>query len=94
MAADARSGQRVSRQLRPRPDTTGLDYIRGQLLRDIAALNRVEVGPWDVWAPDTGDRVLDEAAPASADAGDGTHAAALWVADPELAPPAEYRRDP
>jgi hypothetical protein len=32
-------------------DMWGLWFIRGNLLRDLAALNKVEVLPWDVWGP-------------------------------------------
>jgi len=31
------------------PSTTGLWYIRAQLVHDLAALNKMEVGPWDRW---------------------------------------------
>jgi hypothetical protein len=36
----------------------GLWYVRGNVLRDLAALNGVEVLPWDCWGPE----VLDDAA--------------------------------
>jgi hypothetical protein len=37
---------------------TGLWYVRARLRQDLAALNGVEVLPWDVWGPD----ILDDAA--------------------------------
>jgi hypothetical protein len=40
------------------PTDTGLQYVRAQLLRDLAALNRVEVGAGDRWALGARDRVL------------------------------------
>jgi len=30
-------------------DMNGLDFIRGNLLRDVASLNKVELLPWDCW---------------------------------------------
>jgi hypothetical protein len=30
-------------------DMWGLSFIRGNLLRDLAALNKVELLPWDTW---------------------------------------------
>jgi hypothetical protein len=82
------------------PQTTGLDYVRGQLVRDLAALARLEVGPWDTWglgAPDLQPvlaelEVLDAAARASA-AGDGSEAMTLLLSTSELLPPGEYLRD-
>lgn len=49
----------------------GLWYVRGNLLRDLAALNGVEVLPWDEWGVDAlpeSDAVLSEADLALADA--------------------------
>jgi hypothetical protein len=30
-------------------DMHGLDFVRGDFLRDVAALNKVELLPWDCW---------------------------------------------
>jgi hypothetical protein len=84
------------------PATTGASYVRGQLLRDLAALNRAEVGPWDAWGlgapehrPSAADlALLDAVAEVSADAGDGTAATELWRSHPELRPPDAFLRDP
>ncbi len=44
-----RSGQANPGRFGLDPSTTGMGYIRSQLVRDLAALNKVEVGPWDTW---------------------------------------------
>lgn len=31
------------------PTTAGMNYIQSQLVRDVAALNKAEVGSWDTW---------------------------------------------
>lgn len=57
-------------------DMKGLGFVRGNLVRDVAALNKVELLPWDCWGvilhetlDDAGDlRALDEVAGWSAGA--------------------------
>ena len=71
------------------PRVTGLGYIRGQLMRDLAALNRVEVGPWDNWGEDVDADLLDEVARATVDAKPDA-AARLWEAHPLLRPPPAF----
>jgi hypothetical protein len=71
------------------PQVTGMVYIGGQVLRDLAALNRVEVGPWDEWGMDVDEELLDEVARATVDA-----AARLWEAHPLLRPPEAFWADP
>jgi len=85
------------------PSVTGAGYVRGQLIRDIAALNMEEVGPWDVWGLGETEHalgaadleLLDEVARATVSASTGDDASArLWMAHPELRPPAAFLRDP
>lgn len=44
-----RSGEAEPLRFGDDPDAYGLDYVRGQLLRDVASLARVEVGAFDSW---------------------------------------------
>ncbi len=85
------------------PSLTGAAYVRGQLVRDAAALSMVEVGPWDTWGLGTADRALDAAdlelldalARATVIASAGSDAVAqLWADHPGLHPPDAFRRDP
>ena len=85
------------------PSVTGADYVRSQLMRDIAALNMEEVGPWDVWglgeverALDAADlELLDEVAHATVRASAGDRASErLWVDHPDLRPPTTFLSDP
>ncbi|MPY58128.1 transglutaminase-like domain-containing protein [Streptomyces spongiae] len=78
----------------------GLWYIRGNLLRDLAALNGVEVLPWDEWgvdAPPESDAVLTEEDLALADAVAAAVAAGCEAElrrlydDPRLRAPDEVR---
>jgi Transglutaminase-like superfamily len=75
------------------PQVTGLAYVRAQLLRDLAALNRVEVGPWDAWGNGVDPELLDAVARATTD--DAAAAAATLYGDhPELQPPSGFTLDP
>lgn len=74
-------------------DMRGLGFIRGNLVRDLAALNRMELLPWDCWGVilseslDDADelRLLDEAAALTAvDKPDIDQARALYETDPRL----------
>jgi len=85
------------------PSVTGAAYVRGQLMRDVAALNMAEVGPWDVWGLGEPDRalgaadldLLDEVAHATVSASAGDDAVTrLWVEHPHLRPPEAFLRDP
>jgi hypothetical protein len=51
-----RSGDDDERRYGLDPTDTGLQYVRAQLLRDLAALNRVEVGANDRWGLGARDR--------------------------------------
>ena len=60
-------------------DMHGLWFVRGNLVRDIASLNKVELLPWDAWGlmigedervPESDMELLDKAAGLSAAAGD------------------------
>jgi Transglutaminase-like superfamily len=85
------------------PQVTGAGYVRGQLLRDVAALNMVEVAPWDTWGVGAGGRdpgpadleLLDALAEASvaASAG-GNPTAPLWREHAHLRPPDAFRGGP
>ena len=85
------------------PSVTGAGYVRGQLLRDAAALNMAEVGPWDVWGLGEANRelgaadldLLDAVARGTVSASAGDDAIArLWVDHPDLRPPEAFLRDP
>jgi hypothetical protein len=85
------------------PSVTGAGYVRAQLMRDLAALNMEEVGPWDVWGLGEAERalgasdleLLDEVARATVGASAGDDAPArLWVDYLDLRPPAAFLRDP
>ncbi|MBX3285902.1 MAG: transglutaminase domain-containing protein [Actinobacteria bacterium] len=69
-------------------DEWGQWFIRGNVARDLAALNKVELLPWDGW----GDLALDERPPG----GDAyvDEVAALLVADDHDAICARYEGDP
>lgn len=74
-------------------DMRGLGFIRGNVVRDLAALNRMELLPWDCWGvilseklddPDEL-RLVDEAAALTAvDEPDVEQAHALYETDPRL----------
>jgi transglutaminase-like putative cysteine protease len=71
----------------------GLWFVRGNVVRDLAALNGVELLPWDGWGPDfLGRAPLGEddlaAADAVAEARSGADRRRLY-ADPRLTVPAE-----
>ena len=74
-------------------DMHGLGFIRGNLVRDVAALNKVELLPWDCWGvilseslDDPSDlSLLDEAAAlTSGDVPDWERVRALYENDPRL----------
>lgn len=74
-------------------DMRGLGFIRGNLVRDLAALNRMELLPWDCWGvilsenmADADDlRLLDEAAALTAvDDPDIDQSRALYETNPRL----------
>ena len=74
-------------------DMHGLGFIRGNLVRDVAALNKVELLPWDCWGvilseslDDPSDlALLDEAAAlTSGDVPDWERVRALYENDPRL----------
>ncbi len=74
-------------------DMRGLGFIRGNLVRDLAALNRMELLPWDCWGvilsenmADADDlRLLDEAAALTAvDDPDSDQSRALYETNPRL----------
>lgn len=77
------------------PDNFGIGEIRGNLIRDLAALNKVETLPWDEWgriaasyAGDTGpdfDKLMDVVAAACAS--DDEQAIAALYASQDLAVP-------
>lgn len=76
---------------------TGLWEVQGNVVRDLAALNRVETLPWDEWGliPVHYDRLepadvslLDEIAAVSAAGGPSRQAAVAYRSDPRLAVPA------
>ena len=72
-------------------------------MRDAAALNMEEVGPWDAWGLGVVERtpggadleLLDEVARTTVSASAGDDAIArLWVDHPDLHPPTAFLRDP
>jgi hypothetical protein len=74
-------------------DMKGLGFIRGNLVRDLAALNKMELLPWDCWGvileeslEDPGDlSALDEAAALTAvDAPDMERVRACYESDPRF----------
>ena len=74
-------------------DMHGLGFIRGNLVRDVAALNKLELLPWDCWGvilsealDDPSDlALLDEAAAlTSGDVPDWERVRALYENDPRL----------
>ena len=85
------------------PATTGDWYVRGQLLRDLAALNKVEVAPWDTWWIGAPQHALTPEETALLDhlahicvSCSNTHGAPTqtWHEDSRLWPPPEYQQDP
>ena len=78
---DCRTGAADPRMFGPYPEQTGWRRIADQLLRDIACLLGLEVGPFDSWLPaelsDTHEQVLDDLALVSTD---------LFVTEEELRP--------
>jgi hypothetical protein len=85
------------------PDAYGLDFVRGQLLRDAASLCRVEVGAFDSWGLSAQAHVpnedelalLDRLAELTTAAVDGPAAPVreLCAATPGLKPPAALSSD-
>ncbi len=82
-------------------DMHGMWFIRGNLVRDTAALNRMELLPWDVWGlAGVGDENLSSddmnlldrvAAITAADDPDMEVLSALYEADPRLRVPARVK---
>ena len=81
-------------------DMTGLWFVRGDLVRDIAALNKVELLPWDGWGLIEGQdqdisqadlAFLDQIAAASVDETDYPTVRALYTADTRLLVPEVIR---
>ncbi|MFC7547721.1 transglutaminase-like domain-containing protein [Plantactinospora sp. GCM10030261] len=76
---------------------TGIWEVQGNVIRDLAALNRVETLPWDEWGliPVHYDRLdpadielIDSIAVVSATGGPSQHAADAYGSDPRLPAPA------
>jgi hypothetical protein len=76
----------------------GMDFIKGNLLRDLAAFNKFEVLPWDFWGwlerpaaemPEADLALLDQAAQICAQA-DVTAALALYAQSPQFIAPLEW----
>ena len=78
---DCRAGAADPSAFGPYPDRTGWRRVADQLLRDVACLRRLEVGPFDSWLPtelsDPHEQVLDALALTSTDP---------FVTDEELRP--------
>jgi len=84
-------------------DMRGLGFVRGNVLRDLAALNRMELLPWDDWglslrlgdgvAPDDDDaRLIDRAAATSCEQADSIDVVrGLYEGEPELRVPGRVR---
>ena len=84
-------------------DMSGLWFIRGNLVRDVAALNKVELLPWDIWGlayVEGGDEALsdedmaaldDMAALSGGDVPDFDRLRALYEADPRWRVPRTIR---
>ena len=76
---------------------TGLWEVQGNVIRDLAALNRVETLPWDAWGliplhydqlDPTDVALLDDLAAVSAAGGPAEQAATAYRSDPRLSAPA------
>jgi hypothetical protein len=82
-------------------DMHGLWFVRGDYIRDIASLNKMELLPWDCWGLIEGDgdtisdadfQFLDELAELTcADVPDFARVRSLYEHDPRLRVPAEIR---
>ncbi|GII84310.1 hypothetical protein Ssi03_23000 [Sphaerisporangium siamense] len=73
---------------------SGLDLVQGNVVRDLAALNKVEVLPWDGWnlserlhLDDTDTRLLDGVAEAESRGGPFSRLRQLFLANPGLRTP-------
>ncbi|MGW0736033.1 transglutaminase-like domain-containing protein [Streptomyces sp. NPDC002851] len=74
------------------PSVTGLWFVRGSVLRDLAALNGVEVLPWDTWglgAVPEAELTPDDLALLDAVAADSPDERRRLFADPRLRVPGE-----
>ncbi|MDN0197268.1 transglutaminase domain-containing protein [Streptomyces sp. S.PNR 29] len=98
----AQDAWRACREGRADPETFGLSgveefrglwFVRGNVIRDLAALNGVELLPWDGWGPAfLGRAPLTEEDLAAADAAAAARSEDEWrrlSEDPRLAVPAE-----
>jgi hypothetical protein len=83
-------------------DLKGLWFVRGDLIRDFAALNKVELLPWDSWGlilafdmdiPDDGYRLLDRVAALCQD-GAFDEVRALYDTDERLRVPPVFKTFP
>jgi len=77
------------------PEPRGIRFVRGHVIQDLAALNKMELLLWDVWglmqaAPDAGLALLDEVAERT-QAADGFADVRRLYATPGLAVPARIR---
>lgn len=81
-------------------DMAGLWFVRGNVVRDLAALNRVELLPWDSWGLIDAEGVeedpaamalLDRAAALTLDDSAFTEMQALYAAEPGLSVPSTIR---
>lgn len=75
---------------------TGMWEIQGNVIRDLAALHRIETLPWDAWGlipvhydrlPPADLALLDRVAAVSAAGGPPEEVAAIYASDPRLAVP-------
>ncbi|MEU9885282.1 transglutaminase-like domain-containing protein [Sphaerisporangium sp. NPDC051017] len=75
-------------------DVSGLDFVQGNVVRDLAALNKVEVLPWDGWnlservhLDETDARLLDDVAEAESRGGPFSRLRHLFLGNPGLRTP-------
>jgi hypothetical protein len=95
---DCRAGSADPRMFGPYPDRTGWRRVGDQLLRDVACLCGLEVGPFDSWLPielyDSHERALDALAAATTDLDvTGQRLRLLCEENPWVLPPAHLADD-
>jgi hypothetical protein len=69
-------------------DMFDIGFATGNLVKDIASLNKVELLPWESWDADEDEALLDELAPISSSA-DFERARAVYQSDPRMRVPDE-----
>ncbi|MGW2292633.1 transglutaminase-like domain-containing protein [Streptomyces phaeochromogenes] len=75
------------------PDIAGVGHVRSSVLRDLAALNKIEVGATDTWDfPDGDEELLDTVAQIESRGGDLEEIRGLYADHPSLQVPPRFTR--